>query len=509
MIRMGNAPDNNINRIANYRALFIIALGLMIGIASCGLLVRTGVLLLAILLVVIGCVLIALNHPRWASFFLAILAGLLIAFISLPNEFESGSANVSGIITDYKLKNDTRIYVLSSAKINGESFNKKIELTLYDNSEEFAIGDLIECEAKVRKPGKVYETYNEFFSKLANGTGCIAYGKHARFVSGHNAPFTEFVFRIRNAVDRRIKLAFGEDSGLFSALIIGNKSEVGEERYSVFRSAGTSHLLAISGFHMGIVAGLIGLMIPRRRKTLRLVVITAAMAAYCTIAAYAPGFVRAAVMAFFALASDRLGRQGDGFTALSAAAIFLLIVNPYQLYSVGFQLSFSACFGLILLSRSIKACFKKIRFPDKIASASAASIAAMTGTFALQMRYYNSFTPYALIANLIAIPAFAVIIVLGLAAVVIAFVSPAAAQVFSFLPRGVLFVTEKFLMLLSKLPFSNLEFKSPSLLCCVLWLAALFAASEYVLRPKVKRFALAAGIIVIFTITYVIGIIKP
>ena len=207
------------------------------------------------------------------------------------------------------------------------------------------------------------------------------------------------------------------------------------------------------------------------------------------------------------LASGALERRPDTLSSLSLASILILAFNPFQLYSVGFRFSFSAVFGIALFSGSLRRAANSVRIPKKLASAASVCIAATIGTLMLQLRYYSSFTPYSVIANLIAVPAFSAVVMLGAASVIIAFISPAAAQYFAILPRSVLFVTEKLLGAVSKLPLASIEFKPPSSAACLIYLVLIFILSEYFLRPKRKRLEFAVPLIILFTFAYVLGII--
>lgn len=504
---MESAPETeNSSRIVNWRPAFALAAGLMCGIAVCGMLEHTGVILLAAMLSVSGAALFILKKYRFFTFLLAVLIGLGSAFTALPKQFDTGNYMVSGIVIDSYQQNGKTVLLLSDASLDENRLNKRVLLTIKEGTAQ--IGDRVHAQSKCRMPSKQFGAYNELHSRLASRIGCIASAETITVVSEHNAPVAEALISVRLSIEERINAAFKDDSGIFSALILGERSEVGEERYSVFRTSGTAHLLAISGFHMGIIAGAIGLFIPKGKRKLRLIIVTSVMASYCAVAAYAPGFVRAAIMTFFVLAADCLERKNDTLSSLSIAAVCILLVNPYQLYSLGFQLSFSACFGLILFARSISETLTKIKLPQKLASPVAATLSAIAGTSALQMRYYNSFSPYTLLTNLLAIPAFSIIVITGPIVTAIAFISPSLAGSLAIVPRAVLFVIEKMLAFASELPLAKTEFASPSTVCCLIWLITLFVLSEYVLRPEKKRIVYASIGLILFTLVYLVGIIR-
>ena len=497
----------NGKKLFNYRPMLVAALGLMAGIACCMHLNTVGAAVTALILAVLAGVLFFwLRKRRLALFVLAAVFGLMLAYAGKPTELAEGRYTLTGTVTDTAQTDDGQRLILRSAELDGRKLNMRVQLTVKDGI--ISIGDSIRTEAYCRMPSKRFGSYDELRSMLASGIGCIASADEAAVTGEHKAPLSELLCTVRGSIEERIRIVFGDDSGLFTALILGQKTEVGEERYSAYRASGTAHLLALSGFHMGIVAGAVSLLIPKRKKNLRLAVISAVMLVYCTVAAYAPGFVRAGIMTFCYLMADRLERRPDTLSSLSTAAVLILIVNPFQLYSVGFQLSFSACFGIALLAAGFNRGLERISMPKGLVSAISVSAAAIIGTLPFQMHYFGSFTPYAVICNLIAVPAFSLIVILGLILTVLGFFLPSAASLLAVVPRAVLFVIEKLLGFFSNMPYASVSSVSPPLFGCAIFLAMLFFYSEYTLRPFKKRMWVGTALLVLFTFSCFIGIIK-
>ena len=352
-----------------------LALGLMAGIVACVNLKHTGILILGGVLIAGGFVLFLLKRHRLALVVFAAMLGMLITRMALPAYFTDGNARIEGVVTDLSFEDERTVLTLSRATINGEPFNKSILLTI-NGSTRARIGDAVYSNANIRSLRQRFNTYNEFTARLASGIGCIARATGVTVLSRHNAPLTELVHGIRTGVTETIKDAFEEDAPLFSALLIGVRDELNEERYEAYRASGTAHLLAISGFHVGMVVSAVGMLIPKRSRRLRIVIIGAVCVLYCTVAAYTPGIVRASIMTGCYLLSGSLERRGDQLTSLSLAAILILIFNPFQLYSIGFQLSFSACFGIALFDSSFRRALTKLHIPTGIASAVSVCVSA-------------------------------------------------------------------------------------------------------------------------------------
>ena len=125
-----------------------------------------------------------------------------------------------------------------------------------------------------------------------------------------------------------------------------------------FRNTGTSHLLAISGLHVGVVLGLVlpaaaGLF--GRRRSLYLLLPLGVIWLYVLLSGLSPSAERAAIMASLYLAAVALGRQRSALPALGFAAAFMVALDPQVVYDVSFQLSFAAMAGIITLWPSLEA----------------------------------------------------------------------------------------------------------------------------------------------------------
>ncbi len=145
-------------------------------------------------------------------------------------------------------------------------------------------------------------------------------------------------YRWRNFLDKRIKERLPEKSAQYMAAItLGEKSR---ELAELHRKSGTSHLLAVSGFHVAILAG-IGYVLFRKNRY-RIVVISLLVWFYVFLSGCAPGAMRAAFMLQFALLSIPAGAPVSSFNSVSLAGVLLLLINPYSYYDIGFRLSLLA-----------------------------------------------------------------------------------------------------------------------------------------------------------------------
>jgi len=205
------------------------------------------------------------------------------------------------------------------------------------------------------------------------------------------------------------------EAGLMQGLITGERSGITEHVKEIFLRSGTSHILAVSGMNVAMVAyGIFFVLsllpVPRTVRMLAAVVLTAW---YAYVAGSSSPVVRSAVMSSVFLLSYVLEREQETLNTLAIAVLAIVVVNPTQLFDVGFQLSFIGVLSLILISPLIVGLFpegKQARFWNEYLGV---SIAAFLGTTGIVAYYFGTITPVSLLANIPAVPLVALITALG------------------------------------------------------------------------------------------------
>lgn len=174
-----------------------------------------------------------------------------------------------------------------------------------------------------------------------------------------------------------------------------------------FSITGVSHLLAVSGFHIGIVYAFINLLLsvfPRKNivsRWIKYVVTMTGVWVFVYLAGLATAAVRAAVMIAIYSTGNAIGRNSDKYNTLAGAAFCMLVYNPFYLFDVGFQLSYTAVFFILYLqprlSKLIKIRNPLISTPWNVLTA---TIAAQTGTIFLCFFYFGRSSLVFLFTNL-------------------------------------------------------------------------------------------------------------
>ena len=130
--------------------------------------------------------------------------------------------------------------------------------------------------------------------------------------------------------------------GLLTGMLFGSKDYMEDDTYEAFQKNGVAHILSVSGIHVGIVYGFIFMLLRKRIIFFNAVIIIIFLLAYAAMAEFSPSVIRAAVMIIVHMISKLIHRPYDLLTGTCLAALLMLIINPLNLFHVGFQLSFLA-----------------------------------------------------------------------------------------------------------------------------------------------------------------------
>jgi len=166
--------------------------------------------------------------------------------------------------------------------------------------------------------------------------------------------FDQFCQRMNQRFQHYLHLGAPEDGNqdsIYVAMLLGRKAELSDEQTDRFRMTGTMHFFAISGLHIGVIATVIAqfLILIRVPRKVSPFIGLPLLYLYVEITGASPSAVRAFLMALFFWASFAFTRQRSALSALAASAVFVLIFKPDQLWSIGFQLSYTVVVSILLL----------------------------------------------------------------------------------------------------------------------------------------------------------------
>lgn len=294
-----------------------------------------------------------------------------------------------------------------------------------------------------------------------------------------------------------------EAYSIVAAMALGDKTAITREQRDVFTNTGTSHLLALSGLHLGIIYLLLSQLFPRRRaRMVSRLLIVSSIWAFVLLVGMPSSVVRAAVMISVYAIIDLLRRGHTPINTLAFTAIIMLIINPSALFDVGFQLSFSSVLAILLFTPLLTDLFNSPIPLPKIAeetlinrcltkskkvfiATTTVSLSAQLGTAPLVAYHFGQFSPYFLLANYVAIPLAMFTLYLTLTLLLTAF-WPALQSVIVMLLTSIVGLLNGWLTWLSSLPCSTVEDLRPTILK-TLSAYVLIACIYALLRYKKKR----------------------
>lgn len=199
-------------------------------------------------------------------------------------------------------------------------------------------------------------------------------------------------------------------TAIVAAMTLGEKSYVDKELRDVYSLAGVSHLLALSGLHLGIIYLLLStLLVSRRTYYLGQAAVMTAVWLYVMLVGMPPSIVRAAIMLSVYTLASMLGNERMSLNALSVAAVVMMAANPSCIWDAGFQMSFLAVLSIIIFYHPIydKVSFrflKRHRLIKWIWASVSVSLASQICIAPVVAFYFERFACYFILSNLIAIP---------------------------------------------------------------------------------------------------------
>lgn len=202
-----------------------------------------------------------------------------------------------------------------------------------------------------------------------------------------------------------------EQASFLSALLWGYKANIPESTRQIFSVAGLSHILAVSGLHTGIIAFILWLLLYPLRwlsfNHLREIIALLLLWGYAFVTGLSPSVVRACTMATFIGVAHIMHRRNTSLNALCGSAVIVLLAAPAQLFDIGFQLSYTAVAGILLLSpyldiaRLYDVRNNMVRY---VSGSIAVTLAAQLATTPLAAHYFHIIPIWGLISNIFLLP---------------------------------------------------------------------------------------------------------
>jgi len=326
-------------------------------------------------------------------------------------------------------------------------------------------GDILLVEARIDETKHPTNPHQFDFKKYLANNGIY----HQGYVradqwknSGENraSPVYRFSYQVQQSMmkilaDNELK---GDEFAVATAILLGYDENMEPELRQNYAGSGALHVLCVSGLHVGIVFFIMSFLLSplnRRKKTrfVKVLILMSSVWLYAFITGLSPSVMRASVM--FSLFALREGTHSktNPYNVVAGSAFILLMINPFLITKVGFQLSYSAVIGIIALFNPL---YRLMAFKNPVAdyvwSLVVVSVAAQIGTFPVSVFYFHQFPLYFLLTNLIVIPMVWLIIYTGIIVLGVSVVWQFLALKISLLLSGLIWLMNTMVAWINSLP---------------------------------------------------------
>lgn len=399
--------------------------------------------------------------------------GVFLGYSAFPETdrleaFYQKDVSLVGVVTDYPILTENRLtfnLVTKETIADADENNRLadaigIRATIYYPSDEntggehqasktdkerleLLPGDLLLLQGKLSKPpgkrnpgGFDYGLYLK--SQSIDGLLAVTSIKAV----GHERTLLYQILGVKRALQDQCETSFSEDvADLLKGVVFGEKN-INEDLAKRFQDAGVTHVLAVSGLHVGyLFLALSGLLIAVKiNKRYWILFLTPALLFYSAITGFAPSVIRASIMLLCLTWGQGIHREQDALNQLCLAGLVILAIWPAQLFQAGFQLSMGAVLAIILFYKPLLYAYEKHRNNKRVHNKIKAgpvvqglllTFCATVGTVPTLLYHFKSFTLMGFFSNLLVVPLIGVFLLAGMGFLVIVVILPFLAPILS------------------------------------------------------------------------------
>ncbi|MFZ7121036.1 MAG: DNA internalization-related competence protein ComEC/Rec2 [Eubacteriaceae bacterium] len=376
-------------------------------------------------------------------------------------EYQDNQNYYEGEIISFPIyKEDRAEFVIRLCNLRTK---EKVQCFIYNNTNDLSYGDIIGFYADAEKPegkrnpgGFDYRQY--LISKNIYGILYIKNNSLKIIESDHSHYIKSKVTYIRKVLIQFINKNFTVEYADFLRGIILGEKIIDIETADALSNLGISHILAVSGLHIGFIYIFLKNIckLIKLKRSSEFIIISVFLFIYSFIVGFSVSVIRASLMLILLLLTEMIKKKYDTINILSVLASIFLLLNPFTIFNVGFQLSYCAVLSISVLYpylNNLKKFNNKII--EYIKSLFLITLSVQLGTTPLILYYYNNFSLISLIVNLLVVPLVGLVIICFIIAIIINIVSISLANMILIFIKIIISIIYYFLNAFITLPYVN------------------------------------------------------
>ncbi len=220
----------------------------------------------------------------------------------------------------------------------------------------------------------------------------------------------------------------GKEFAVTAALLLGYVNDLDADLRSDYAASGAMHILSVSGMHVGIIYIFLEFLLGFLNKSksgrlIKAILLLTFIWFYAMVTGLSPCVLRSAAMLSLPILGKSLSRSPNMYNIIAASIIFILAVDPFLILDIGFQLSYLAVTGIVILYKPIYNLYVNSAWlPDKIWSILAVSIAAQIATLPITLYTFHQFPNYFMLTNIFVVPLSSLIIYVGIVVLAVGYI---------------------------------------------------------------------------------------
>ncbi|MBN2789676.1 MAG: ComEC/Rec2 family competence protein [Candidatus Delongbacteria bacterium] len=332
-------------------------------------------------------------------------------------QFDGKIIKIKGIVREHKnfRFNSVSMIEAESFSFEGKKINLPIIVSTYSNkSYDHVVNDSIIVTGKFQRFKKARNLYEKDEESIARDNKISGYMLSPKIIS-HRSLFS--VSKIIHIIRSKIINIFNEklsyrSSNFMNAIMIGSRESLEKSTIKEFSDSGTIHLLAVSGLHVGFLLLILTFFkrILGTRISFHIVITITVLIFYVLLTGSSPSVMRAAIMSIISLLCYPMKRKMKITDIIATAGMFSLIIDPNQIFKLGFILSFTAVLSLVVIYKfitelpQINSMILRLGKFSFLFKGFLVSVSASIGTLPVVLYYFGKFNLFSIFINVILIP---------------------------------------------------------------------------------------------------------